>query len=303
MTDWDGRGLPPAARDRLERFGAGSARTSLLSASGAAGIASVGLSPVGEVMGCIVQQIGWSGWGGCGMYAFNTFTPPTLTSGARSSFAGYAPYVDALYRGYDTALGRLVEEARGLGADGVVGIRVNVERMGQGNHEFAAIGTAVRADSRVRPPHPFLTRLDGPDVAALMLAGWMPAGLVYGISVAVRHDDWATQRQSSWGAGNVEVSGYTELVTHVRADARHQLDRRLARLGADGCVGVRSTLNVWHIEPGEGHRDHAAEAVFSGTAITRFRARASSAPALSVLPLRALSSRAAAASRRPGSRR
>jgi len=35
---------------------------------GAVGVESVGLRPVGEVMGCIVQHIGFAGWRGCGYY-------------------------------------------------------------------------------------------------------------------------------------------------------------------------------------------------------------------------------------------
>ena len=61
----------------------------------------------------------------------------------------------------------------------------------------------------------------------------MPTDLVFGLSVAIRHDDWRTQRQASWGAGNVEVSGYTDLITHVRADARALFGRHVAAAGAE----------------------------------------------------------------------
>ena len=76
----------------------------------------VGLPPVGEVMGCMVQHVGWQGFGGCGWYGsgFGGWAGPTVTSGSGARFAGYAPYVDALYRGCDTALGRMV--SRGAGA-------------------------------------------------------------------------------------------------------------------------------------------------------------------------------------------
>jgi uncharacterized protein YbjQ (UPF0145 family) len=105
-------------------------------------------------------------------------------------------------------------------------------------------------------------------------------------------------QQSRWSAGNVEVSGYTDLVTRVRADAREQLDRRVGQFGGDGCVGVRATLNIWDHEAGEGHRDHIAESVFSGTAIVRFRKRSVAEPALPVLALRPLSSRGPSSDRR-----
>jgi hypothetical protein len=98
----------------------------------------------------------------------------------------------------------------------------------------------------------------------------MPTDLVFGLSVAIRHDDWRTQRQASWGAGNVEVSGYTDLITHVRADARALFERHVAAAGAEGAVVSSMDLRTWEIEPAENHRDHVAEASVFGTALVRF---------------------------------
>jgi uncharacterized protein YbjQ (UPF0145 family) len=315
VADWDGRGLPPVAAARVARFASGGLRTSLLSVPGAAGVESVGLRPVGEVMGCIVQHIGFAGWQGCGYYGFGggfggglggglgggfgggipgTFgggiaggvNPRTVTSSGRG-YSGYRPYVDALYRGYGTALSRMVAEAQAIGADGVVGVQLRVTHMENSNREFVALGTAVRAQSETRPASVFTTELAGQDVAKLLHAGWAPAGIALGISVAIRHDDWATLRQASWGAGNTEVSGYTELITHVRADARARFRSRVAELGADGAVASDLSLRVWEIEPSENHRDHVAESMVIGTAVARFH-RGATAPtrSLSILPLR-----------------
>ena len=51
----------------------------------------------------------------------------------------------------------------------------------------------------------FPTHLPGQDVAKLVLAGWVPADVVLGLAVGIRHDDWNTQLQRRWTAGNVEV--------------------------------------------------------------------------------------------------
>jgi uncharacterized protein YbjQ (UPF0145 family) len=318
MADWDGTGLPPAATARLARFAAGGPRTSLLSVPGAAGLETVGLEPVGEVMGCIVTSIGFSGWQGCGYYGFGGFggfggirglggagglggvggagglpggfggplRPATVTSSDAGRFGGYRPYVDALYRGYDTATARMVAEARAIQADGVVGVRLSINQLGSGNREFVALGTAVRARAATQPASVFVTDLAGQDVAKLMTAGWVPVFIARGISVAIRHDDWTTQAQASWGAGNVEVSGYTELVNHVRADARHRFDERIRASGADGAVVSDMSLNVWEIEPSENHRDHVAESIVSGTCVARFHV-GTTAPtnSLTILPL------------------
>ena len=297
MADWDGHGLPPAAAARMERFGRSGLRTSLLPVAGAAGVEAVGLSPVGEVMGCMVEQIGWQGYRGCGYgygyqyggYGYGGgYSTPTVTSGqSGSQYSGYKPYVDALYRGYNTALERMVTEAVQVGADGVVGVRLSAQRLGGGNREFVALGTAVRAHAPDRPARPFVTDLPGQDVAKLMTAGWVPVTIGIGISVGVRHDDYRTMAQSSWGAGNVEVTGYTELVTHVRADARHLFEGAVRAAGADGAIVSRMTMHVWSIEPGEGHRDHVCESMVFGTTVARFhREEAAPTSALTILPLR-----------------
>ena len=288
MTEWDGRGLPPAAAARMQRFQADGVRTSLLDVPGVTSVSGVGLLPVGEVMGCIVQHIGWQGFGGCGYYGPGAgWGLGTVTSGGTNArYAGYRPYVDALYRGYDTAIGRMVMEAQAMGADGVVGVRLSVEHLGQGNREFVALGTAVRGQGAVHPPRPFVTDLPGADVAKLLHAGWVPVAIAIGIAVAVRHDDYATLSQArAWGQ-NTEVSGYTELVQHVRADARHTFDRHASRAGADGAVVSHMDLHIWEQEPSEGHRDHVAESTVFGTAIARFSHGPARTRALTVLPLR-----------------
>jgi uncharacterized protein YbjQ (UPF0145 family) len=295
MTEWDGRGLPPAAQARVNRASTDGVRSSLLSIRGQAGIASVGLDPVGEVMGCIVEQIGWAGWGGCGAFYPAGFgrmmmAPPTITSGQGGGYGGFAPYVDALYRGYDTAMHRMLLEAQALGADGVVGITATRERLldGQGAQEFVARGTAVRARSKSRPKSLFSTDLSGGDVAKLMHAGWAPTELVWGISVAIRHDDYYTRAAArSWSTQNIEIPGYTELVTFARADARERFEQRAGRQGTDAATVSDMSLHVWQIEPSDGHVDHVAEAIVVGNSLVKFH-KGAAAPTDSrvVLPLR-----------------
>jgi uncharacterized protein YbjQ (UPF0145 family) len=289
MAEWDGDGLPPAAAARMARFDAHGVRTSVLDVAGAMSTVAVGLPPVGEVMGCMVQRIGWTGYAGCGYYGGYggwSWSPPTVTSSKGRGVAGYRPYVDALYRGYDTAIERMLTEARGMGADGVIGVRLSADHLGEDGREFVALGTAVRSPGRVHPPQPFVTDLAGADVAKLLRAGWVPVAVVIGISVAVRHIDSRTAAQMTSQAGNTEVAGYTQLVQRVRADARGQFAERAARSGADGALVSTVDLRTWDQEGG-GCRDHVAESLVIGTAIARFGpARASAGRPLSVLPLR-----------------
>jgi len=229
------------------------------------------MTPIGEVMGCIVQHVGWQGWAGCGYWSNGYRGAQTTT------FGGYQPYIDSVRHGYDTALQRLSNEAKLLGADGVIDVRISVSSLGVENHEFVALGSAVRlGNGRTGTGNipsdlatPFLTDLPGADVAKLMLNGWMPMSIVYGIALAIRHDDWATQVQAgSWV--NTEISGFTQLINNVRHEARHVLATQAAHKGAQGVLLNRSTMRVWEQEPAEQHRDHLAEAQMFGTGIVQF---------------------------------
>jgi len=286
VSDWDGRGLPPVAAERVRRAAAGGAWTSLLSAPAAAGLEVAGFDPVGEVMGSIVQRIGWSSYYGCGAQGWYGTASRTVTS-VQNPRAGFAPYAHMLETGWGTAIGRMVAEAAAIGADGIVGVRLSQNGLGNNAHEFTAIGTGVRARSRTRPHRVFSTHLPGQDVAKLVLAGWVPTDLVIGIAVGIRHDDWNTRQQRTWSAGNVEVGAYTELIHQTRSDARRAFAAHVRSAGADGAVVASMRLNSWEIEPAEGHTDHVAESTIFGTAIAQFsRSTAAPSRSLTYLPLK-----------------
>ncbi len=282
---WDGVGLPPAARSRIARAADSHVAGSLLSVPEAAALAAVGFTPVGEVMGCMVEHIGWRGVGcGYGMGYGTGYGSRTVTSGSGSRWAGLAPLMDAYYRGWDTALSRLLQEAVALGADGVVGIRLSQEHLGGDNREFLALGTAVRG-AGPRATTPFTTDLSGTDTSKLLHAGWVPTGIAIGISAAVRHDDYSTyQQRQTWS--NTQIDGYTDLVNAARHDARTQFERRARAHGGEAVLVSGMRLKIWEQEPSDGHTDHVAQATIIGTAATSFR-RTASAPtnSLTILPL------------------
>lgn len=275
MTGTDGAWLPDAARDRLARFSSSGVRTSLLPVAGAVGVESVGLTPVAEVMGCIVQQIGWTGGSGYGMGAYGL------------GQVNFRPYVEALYRGYNTALARMTTEAAAMGADGVVGVRLTRTHLGQSAQEFVALGSAVRAQSRHRPARPFTAALPGQDVAKLMQSGWVPARIAVGIAVEAQYLDWRSRNQMGVFAGNTEVSGPTELITRVRHLARDTFGRHAADTHADGAIVSDIQLHTWDQEVNNAILVCAESKVF-GTAISRFHdgARPTRGNALTIMPLR-----------------
>jgi uncharacterized protein YbjQ (UPF0145 family) len=266
---------------------------SALSADEFVAIKSVGFEPVGQVLGAAVYNIGYTGGYNCpGAWAgYGGFVTPsrgvTSVSG-QSSLGSFGPMVQTLYEARRKALGRMEHECQELGGHGVVGVRLTIGTFPAGGLEFKAIGTAIRAPGAAALSRPFTSDLSGQDFAKLALAGWMPAGLVLGISIGSRHDDWLTVTQTRWGSGNTEVHGYTDLVNQTRHDARTQLERDVTRHGADGVVVQEMDVRVREREcpMQEGRRDHIVEATIIGTAIAGFAVtRRAPAPPLAIMSL------------------
>jgi uncharacterized protein YbjQ (UPF0145 family) len=249
---WDGRGLPPVARARIARAAAEGVRTSLLSTGGAVSLQSSGFEIVGEVLGSTVMQIGWTGFGGCGwggLRAFGLGGATTVTS-SRQGWAGYAPYVDALKAGRDTALNRLLQEASALGADGVVGVRLQFNNYAFEENvlEFQAIGTAVRHESgehyRTRDNRPFTSDLSGQDFWKLVETGYRPVTLAMGACVYhIRHMGLLQSLQTM--GRNTELTVYSEATYTARELALERMQAEAIGRGASGIVGVNVTENTW----------------------------------------------------------
>ncbi|WP_162002615.1 heavy metal-binding domain-containing protein [Streptomyces sp. CB01881] len=269
MTHRRDAGPPGAAADGTAESRAGNPWDSTLSSEEFAAVKGVGFDPVGQVLGTAVFTIGYTGVWGC-PGAWSAEDGVKAPSSAWES--SFAPLVRTLYGARRLALARAVAECRALGGDGIVGVKLRIEAFPAGGLEFTAWGTAVRARSRIRPHLPFTSHLGGQDFAKLIHTGWVPTGLAFGIALAIRHDDWRTSRRIRWTAGNQEVDGYTQLINHVRHEARNQLALDAAKHGGDGVVVDEVELTVSESEcPGFGYsRDLSAEAVLIGTSIARF---------------------------------
>jgi uncharacterized protein YbjQ (UPF0145 family) len=287
VTVEPGDGLPPAAHARMAEIRRSGTWGSALTTDEFAAIRAVGFEPAGQVLGAAVYNIGYTGGYACPSYGggygmgrmgLATYGGPynavTATSGS-GNLGSYAPLVRTMYQARWDAIGRMTRECQELGGHGVVGVRLTIGAFPAGGLEFKAIGTAVRAPGVAPLRSPFTSDLTGQDFAKLILAGWVPAGLVLGIAVGARHDDWMTVNQTRWGSGNIEVAGYTDLVNATRHDARHQLEKDVVKHGADGVVLQEMELRVGEHECPmmEGRRDHVVEATIIGTAVAHFGKR------------------------------
>ncbi len=290
-------GLPPAAAARVERQRASGATGSFLSAPAAAAVAAAGLVPAGEVFGCLVQNLGWSGglcgaWsgmGGIGPGGWGWTSPVVTTGEAGGSRNGYGPYVRAVETAWHGALDRMLREAAALEADGVVGVVTSRAALAGTAVEFTARGTAVRAVDRSgpAPSSPWAAGLSAEDCAAALQSGVVPRALVLGVCVATKHEDpQLGQQRTSWTGQ--EVEGLTALVQRARAGARARLTADARRHAAGGQVVV-SGIGLTTFETAcSNARDLHAEAVFTGTLVQRSSSPhpvAAGRRVLSVLPL------------------
>ncbi len=215
--------------------------------------------------------------------------PATQVSGLGGP-GSFGPLVQTMEQARRTAVSRMAAECAELGGHGVVGVRLSRGSFPLGGAQFTALGTAVRAVSTAHGQSaPFTCEVSGQDFAKLIMAGWVPAGLVLGISIGSRHDDRQTARQARWGSGNTEVAAWTELVSQSRRDARHQLESDIKRLGAEGVVIATMDMRVRERDCPDavGRRDHIVEITLIGTAVARFshpRQRCGG-PALAIMSL------------------
>jgi len=278
--------LPDMARARVAAIKASGTWDSALSAGEFAAIESVGFKPVGQVLGAAVYRVGFPGGTICPTYGRESLTRRAGLPQAEVLSAGrqvFGPLVRTAYNARTAAIARMAAESSALGGHGVVGVSVSAHEHG-GRLECTAFGTAMRAPSDAHTPSgrrlktPFTSAVSGQEFAKLIMAGFVPVSVVFGISVGVNHDDWLRSRLfrglARKLAHNVEVSAYTDLVNWTRQDARRELQLHVAHVGGRGVVIQRMDLRIGEYDcPGlKGDRDLWAQAIISGTAIVGFGA-------------------------------
>ncbi|MCW3008033.1 MAG: heavy metal-binding protein [Solirubrobacterales bacterium] len=191
----------------------------------------------------------------------------------------------AMYHARELAMTRMEEEAEELGADGIVGVRLDIGQYSWGADmaEFIAIGTAVRhawGGGLHRGPDnkPFTSDLSGQDFWTLLQSGHRPLGMVMGS--CVYHVARRGLRQSLGQMGqNVELPNYTQALYDARELAMERMQAEAERLQAEGIVGVQIH------ERSHGWGSHVIEFFAIGTAITPYgepRDIASPTPVLSL---------------------
>ncbi len=248
--------LPQQALERLQSMrgapGQAGLFTSDLSVNEYLLVKSAGFEPLGLVVGSSIYHLG---------FQFNTWKQDmevTVLS-------------QAMYQARELAMTRMEQEAAALGADGIVGVRLEITFREWGAHmaEFIAIGTAVRSASGGNHRNvrglPFTSDLSGQDFYNLVQAGYMPVGLVIGS--CVWHVAYQGIRQWFKSIGNnVEMANYTQGLYNARETAMARMQAEAMALRAQGVVGAQVH------EKQHGWGSHVLEYFAIGTAIVQTRA-------------------------------
>src|SRR5947208_2496367 len=249
MSEYDPQsieGIPEPGLERLEQNREG-LYTSDLSVNEFLLVTQAGFDPVGLVVGSSIFHIG-----------FQIAGPTTSRELTVLS--------EAMYSARHLAMTRMEEEADQLGADGIVGVRLEIGRYDWGPNmaEFIAIGTAVRHREGVlhRAPNgrPFQSDLSGQEFWTLLRTGHRPVGMVMGS--CVYHVAHRGMLQSLRQMGqNVELPNFTQALYDARELAMERMQAEAEAVEAEGIVGVQLH------ERNHGWGSHIIEFFAIGTAI------------------------------------
>jgi len=157
----------------------------------------------------------------------------------------------AMFDARELAMTRMEEEADLLGADGIVGVRLEFKNYAseEGILEFVAIGTAIRhvargGSYRTKDNRPFTSDLSGQDLWKLERAGYRPVSLAMG--VCVYHIAHLSFMQALKQLGqNQEMKTYTEATYAARERAMERMQREAVERGGVGIVGARVEESNW----------------------------------------------------------
>jgi len=261
-------GIPASGRERIQRMKREVERgffTSDLSVNEFLLVKEAGFEPLGLVLGSSIYHIGFQ-----------------QASWSQSQEMGVL--TQAMYHARELAMTRMEEEADQLGADGVVGVRLDIGRYEWGADlaEFIAVGTAVKHRGgelhRAANGRPFASDLSGQDFATLLRAGYRPVGMVMGNCVyhVGRQGMLASLKQVG---RNVEMANYTQALYEARELAMERMQAEADQLQADGIVGARI------VERSHGWGSHVIEFFAIGTGVVAISAEHLIEKPAMVLPL------------------
>ena len=241
-------GVPEAGRARLQQNRAG-LFTSDLSVNEFLLVREAGFRPLGLVIGSSIYHIGFQ------QASYRQNQEMTVLS-------------QAMYHARELAMTRMEEEADQLGADGVVGVRLDIGRYEWGENlaEFIAVGTAVKHRGRRASPRP-LRSVPSPATSRARSSGrcCRPAtgrlGTGDGHRASTTSPTSRCARACATSARTSSSPNYTQALYDARELAMERMQAEALEAKAEGIVGV--DLH----ERSHGWGSHVIEFFAIGTAI------------------------------------
>jgi uncharacterized protein YbjQ (UPF0145 family) len=188
-------------------------------------VRKAGFEPVGLCVGSCIYHLGiqYSGW--------NSNQEMTVLS-------------QAMYHARELAMSRMREEAKDMGADGIVGVQLTVKRLEWDTNilEFMAIGTGVvhaAGHPGFKGVHgqPFTSDLSGQDFWTLLHAGYRPLEMVMGSCVYHVAHQGILKSMAQVGR-NVEMTNFSQALYDAREIAMERMQNEALAAGAEGVVGM-----------------------------------------------------------------
>jgi uncharacterized protein YbjQ (UPF0145 family) len=185
-------------------------------------LSRMGFLPHGLVVGSAIYDAGWSNLSG------RTQEVTSLSQAMRGA--------------RNVAVKRMRDQAAKLGAEGVVGVRLQVEHhRWRGGHQVAkivAIGTAVAYDGahaagdmknapslHLRDGRPFTSALSGQDFVTLLRAGYRPVSIAVGCCV-YELNGYGVWQYAQTGR-NEEIAEFTQALFDAREVAMERMTKDL----------------------------------------------------------------------------
>jgi uncharacterized protein YbjQ (UPF0145 family) len=239
-------GIPLKGLQRLRELREhGGSFTSDLSVSGFALCHGLGLTPLSQVMGSSIYQVGYQG-----------ATWPMMMGG--SVLSELSTLSEAWNEVRRRAFNRLEIEARHVGADAVVGValRTAAHDWAEGAIEYVVMGTAVKRAGGESSEQPVMTELSVSDYAKLVQAGVEPLGIVAWTSVffAAYESNWLMGANRMNPVQNFELREFTAGVYGAREQVMARLGQQARQHGASGIVGMRIGHTIRRQEVGSANR-------------------------------------------------
>ncbi len=252
--------LPRDVVDRLEKTRQGNLPwTSDLSVNEWLALRPFQLEPIGQVMGSSVFHVGFvaSQWGLGSMPTNHELIAPT----------------QAAYEGKRLAMLRLEKEAKQLGANAVVGVRISQKKWSEEDRviEYVSYGTAVHVEGLPENDRPMLASVSGQDFVRLLQANAVPIGVALGTSYYYVVTGWRAMRQER-SFYNQEMDTFQEAVSTVRHLVIKRMKEEAVRLGGTGVISADFTLQVHDVprEVGENESvtDHIIDVSMLGSVLS-----------------------------------